>query len=119
MLLEFPSGVAYACQLSWQSIHILCVNPMGLRVRLPLAWDEGMSLIEIPSLPRECKSARELLVELSDFFDVPCSNYDAREFGAAQVAVRRKHETTLTKLADNMMDIYSDLSRYEERVRGR
>ena len=116
---EVASRVAYACQLSWQSIHILCVDPMGLRVRLPLAWDEGMSQIAISALPTECKTARELLLELREFFDVPCSAYDAREFGASHVAVRRKHGTTLTRLADKMMDIHSDLSRCEERVRGR
>ncbi len=104
----------YVMELSWRTIHILCVDRGELRERLPRAWDEGMSMISPESLPVDCERAKNGLVQIRETLNADLDSYMARTFGAARASVRRKHGDTLERVAELVLDVRSDLERHEE-----
>ena len=94
-------SLAYVCERSQRSINVLCTHPCGLRLRLADAWDEGMSQIDVTEIPDGWDKARSLLMTLRAEFN---RREDPR-FGNARASLRRRHDTTLIKLARKMLDL--------------
>ena len=107
-------SAAYNCELAFRTVDILATSAGDLRQRLPMAWDEGLSMINPDNLPSDCALAKNELVELRRVFSRENDSYFAREFGMARANIARKHRTTLEKLAHRMTNVQADLNRHFE-----
>ena len=94
-------SLAYICERSHRSINLLCTHPSGLRIRLADAWDEGMSQIAVSEIPEGWDAARSLLLTLNAEFN----RRDDSRFGNARASLRRRHDTTLVKVAEKMVSL--------------
>lgn len=94
-------SLAYVCERSHRSINMLCIHPCGLRLRLADAWDAGMSQISVSEIPDGWDSARSLLLTLRAEFN---RREDSRS-GNARASLRRRHDSTLVKLAEKMVSL--------------
>ena len=106
---------AYNCERAHRSTYLLATLPMEMRERLPVAWDEGMSMINPNLLPSDCTIAATGLQELRRELNRETDTYFARTFGSARASLRRRHNfPTLKRFAKLMLDIEADLDRHFE-----
>ncbi|WP_187429462.1 hypothetical protein ROLI_032490 [Roseobacter fucihabitans] len=92
-------SLVYCCERSHLSIRVLCLDPGNLRQRLPLAWEAGHCAISENELPETALQGRKNIPSLRQFFTQKQSSI----FGSARASVRRKHETTLIQVAQQML----------------